>query len=453
MTFHSSRPDPFQTSEKVKLLFLDLVCLCVCFLSIYFFRFNEWSLSVLLDPTTLIFAFSVIALFYVFGSYDLLENSRGQIIVRHLAAVIPSILFVVFIAFIFYKERSGVRGRGVLLGSALLFAFISVVPRLVIWKVLQQIQATQKWLFLVSYSLKESLESELKKRGFFPRCEFVVLKTRDLTEFQSRLEDSWSALVLALNEDDKLLVEKDLGLKLMEARFNNLGIFDLARFYERSLQKVPSDYLGHQWFIFNDGFNLVTAPTQIRLKRLMDLVLSFGLLSLVWPLMLIVALLIKIDSSGPVLYKQVRTGFRGRNFFVLKFRSMRTDAEAKGAVWAQSQDPRVTRIGKWIRLTRIDELPQLFNVFRGEMSFIGPRPERPEFDSMLEKEIPYYSLRYLVRPGITGWAQVMYPYGASVEDAKQKLEYDLYYIKNFRPWLDFIIVLRTIKIVLFGKGR
>jgi exopolysaccharide biosynthesis polyprenyl glycosylphosphotransferase len=185
----------------------------------------------------------------------------------------------------------------------------------------------------------------------------------------------------------------------------------------------------------------------------MDLGLSFSLLCLVWPLMILVTVLIKLESKGPALYKQMRTGFKGRPFEVLKFRSMRQDAEADGAVWAKENDNRVTRIGKWIRLTRIDELPQLFNVFRGEMSFIGPRPERPEFDQMLEKEIPYYSMRYLVRPGITGWAQVMYPYGASVEDAKQKLEYDLYYIKNHRFWLDFIIVLRTVKIVLFRKGR
>lgn len=453
MKFHSSRPEPFQTSEKVKLLFLDMACLAICFVIAYFIRFGRFDFDILLDSTTLIFSFFVIAMFYVFGSYDLAENSRGQIILRHLFAVIPSILFVVFIAFVFYKDMAGVRGRGVLLGASLAFAVISLMPRLLICKVIQRIQAGQKWLFLVSQKLRDSLVLELQQRGLFARCEFLIANPEGLAQISRRLQENWSALVLALDDQDKMFVEKNYGHELMEARFANLGILDLTNFYERSFQKVPANYLGHQWFILNDGFNLVTAPAQIRLKRLMDLLLSFGLLCFVWPMMLVVTLLIRLDSPGPILYRQNRTGFKGRNFQVLKFRSMRTDAEKSGAVWAQTNDTRITRIGKWIRLTRIDELPQLLNVFRGEMSFIGPRPERPEFDQMLEKEIPYYALRYLVRPGITGWAQVMYPYGASVEDAKQKLEYDLYYIKNHRLWLDVIIVLRTVKIVLFRKGR
>ncbi len=453
MKFHSSRPEPFQTSEKVKLLFLDIVCLAVCFLVAYFFRFGKVDFHVLLNSTTLIFSFSVLALFYVFGSYDLSENSRAQIVVRHLLAVVPSIVLVVFVAFLFYVDRAGVRGRGVLFGAVILFALISIVPRLLIWKVIQRIQKNQKWLFLISPQLKDSLASELKARGLYAQCEFLQVTEGAFAEVLNRMKENWSALVLALVDEDKLLIDKKLGHELMEARFRNLPIVDLAKFYEKSFQKVPADFLGHQWFILNDGFNLVTALSQIRMKRLTDLMLSFGLLCLVWPVMIFVAVLIKLDSRGPIFYRQIRTGFKGRNFEVMKFRSMRTDAEKNGAVWAQANDSRVTRMGQFIRLTRIDELPQLFNVFRGEMSFIGPRPERPEFDQMLEKEIPHYALRYLVRPGITGWAQVMYPYGASVEDAKQKLEYDLYYIKNYRLWLDFIIVLRTIKIVLFRKGR
>ncbi len=171
------------------------------------------------------------------------------------------------------------------------------------------------------------------------------------------------------------------------------------------------------------------------------------------PLMLLAALAIKLDSPGSVFYTQIRTGLEGKPFRVYKFRSMYQDAEKRGAQWANERDPRITRVGRWLRLTRIDELPQILNILRGEMSLIGPRPERPEFDLKLRQEIPYYDLRYLVKPGITGWAQVMYPYGASVEDAYEKLAYDLYYIKNYSLWLDLAIVFKTIRVVLLGKGR
>jgi exopolysaccharide biosynthesis polyprenyl glycosylphosphotransferase len=179
-----------------------------------------------------------------------------------------------------------------------------------------------------------------------------------------------------------------------------------------------------------------------------------GVLSvLLLPLMVIVGLIIKLDSPGPIFYSQLRTGLYGKPFRVYKFRSMYQDAEKKGAQWAIQRDPRITRVGYWLRVLRIDELPQIWNVLSGKMSLIGPRPERPEFDVKLKEAIPYYEMRYLVKPGITGWAQVLYPYGASLEDAYEKLAYDLYYIKNYSLWLDILIVLKTIRVVLLGKGR
>ena len=168
--------------------------------------------------------------------------------------------------------------------------------------------------------------------------------------------------------------------------------------------------------------------------------------------MLVTAIVIKLDSPGPIFYLQERVGKGGEGFKILKFRSMRTDAEKDGPVWAKESDHRVTRIGRIIRKLRIDELPQFINVLQGEMSFIGPRPERPEFVRLLEREIPYYSQRHLIKPGLTGWAQIRYPYGASIEDAKEKLQYDLYYIKNLSPLLDLIILFETIRIVIFGRG-
>jgi exopolysaccharide biosynthesis polyprenyl glycosylphosphotransferase len=191
----------------------------------------------------------------------------------------------------------------------------------------------------------------------------------------------------------------------------------------------------------------------MKLKRFTDVTISGVLLVFVFPLMLLAALAIKLDTPGPIFYSQTRSGLYGKPFKVYKFRSMYQDAEKRGAQWASQRDPRITRVGYWLRVMRIDELPQIWNVLCGEMSLIGPRPERPEFDVKLKEAIPYYEVRYLVKPGITGWAQVMYPYGASIEDAYEKLSYDLYYIKNYSLWLDLAIAFKTIRIVLLGKGR
>ena len=205
------------------------------------------------------------------------------------------------------------------------------------------------------------------------------------------------------------------------------------------------------WFVFSDGFR--RSHLTAFLKRTIDLVC--GLLGLVLsaPLMLLVAVAIRLDSKGPVIYRQARVGLRGRIFDVLKFRSMRTDAEAEnGAQWASDRDPRVTRVGRFLRKYRLDELPQFLNVIRGEMSFVGPRPERPVFVEQLRKEISYYDERHTVRPGLTGWAQVQYEYGASVEDAARKLEYDLFYLKNMSVMFDCAIIFKTVGIVLAGQG-
>ncbi|MGZ5280230.1 MAG: exopolysaccharide biosynthesis polyprenyl glycosylphosphotransferase, partial [Pseudobdellovibrionaceae bacterium] len=241
--------------------------------------------------------------------------------------------------------------------------------------------------------------------------------------------------------------------QLMLARFEANRVRDLVQFYEETWQKVPLFYLGSRWFLLTEGFHLLGNPIRLRLKRLMDVTISLFILLITVPIMLVTAVWIRLDSPGPVIYRQTRTGRDGKDFVIYKFRSMRTDAEKDGAKWASENDSRVTRIGNFIRKTRIDELPQLFNILKGSMSFVGPRPERPEFNTSLEKELSFYNLRHMVQPGLTGWAQVLYPYGASLEDAKEKLQYDLYYIKNYSLWLDISIVLKTITVVFFGRGR
>jgi sugar transferase (PEP-CTERM system associated) len=215
---------------------------------------------------------------------------------------------------------------------------------------------------------------------------------------------------------------------------------------------VRLDVLNPSWIIFGDGFR--ASHTQQLLARGLDLVASFGLLVFAAPLMVLSILAIKLEDGlhAPVFYRQKRVGFRGRVFDVLKFRSMRLDAEKDGAVYATRNDPRVTQFGTIMRKTRIDELPQLLNVLRGEMSFVGPRPERPEFVGDLEQKIPYYRERHTVKPGITGWAQLCYPYGSSEKDTIEKLQYDLYYVKNRSLLFDLVILVQTVEVVLWGKG-
>jgi sugar transferase (PEP-CTERM system associated) len=239
---------------------------------------------------------------------------------------------------------------------------------------------------------------------------------------------------------------------LLECRLRGIRVEDWPTFYEKATGKILVTAVRPSWLIFSDGF--VKTPRTELIKRFVDVTLSLGLLVLALPVMILTAIVIKLESAGPILYRQPRLGRSGCVFILNKFRSMRQDAEKDtGPVWSVHQDPRITRVGSILRRTRLDELPQLFNVLVGHMSFIGPRPERPEFVAELQKQIPYYMERLAVKPGITGWAQVKYQYGSTVEDSVQKLQYDLYYIKNLSLFLDLLIVLNTVQVVLFAKGR
>ena len=238
---------------------------------------------------------------------------------------------------------------------------------------------------------------------------------------------------------------------LLACKFQGVEVEEGATFYEQACSKIMLENLRPSWLVFSQGFSI--SPPLCFFKRLADILLSVLGLILAAPLMIVVAMLIKIDSQGPVFYRQQRVGQNGKRFTLTKFRSMRDDAEAvTGPIFADKDDLRITRVGRVLRTTRVDELPQLLNVLRGEMSFVGPRPERPFFVEQFAKEIPYYPQRLSVKPGLTGWAQVCYPYGATVEDAVEKLRLDLYYIKNMSLILDLFIIMKTLKIIVLGKG-
>ncbi len=255
-------------------------------------------------------------------------------------------------------------------------------------------------------------------------------------------------VVLALEERRNALPLNDL----LRIKTTGVHVQDFSSFLERETGRVDLDSLNPSWLIFSDGFSAGRRLSGWG-KRLFDIVVSLALLILAAPLIVLTAIAVKLESKGPAFYRQRRVGLYGETFEVVKLRSMRTDAEVGGkAVWAKKDDPRVTRIGAFIRKVRIDELPQAWSVLKGEMSFVGPRPERPQFVADLEARLPYYAERHVVKPGITGWAQINYPYGASVEDAREKLEYDLYYAKNYTPFLDILILLQTARVILWPEG-
>ena len=239
--------------------------------------------------------------------------------------------------------------------------------------------------------------------------------------------------------------------ELLKLRLQGIRIDEGTSLLEKVSGQIELDELHPSWLIFGDGFRL--SQSHQLLQQIYSTLMALILSVLTFPLLPIIVILIKLGSPGPVLYRQKRVGLRGRSFNCYKFRSMRPDAEAdSGPTWACDDDPRITKIGRFLRYTRLDEIPQLWNVIRGDMEFVGPRPERPEFVEWLTREIPYYGLRHTVPPGVTGWAQVCYKYGNTLEDAKEKLRYDLYYIKNRSFGLDTMILFQTIKTVLLGRG-
>jgi len=254
-------------------------------------------------------------------------------------------------------------------------------------------------------------------------------------------------VIVALDEKRGILPYQEL----VNCKVRGMSIIDGESFYERITGKLLVEKINPSWLIFSDGF--VKSRISKLTKRIAGLVLSTSVLIFLFPVIVLVALAIKLDSHGPVLFSQERVGEFGEVFTLYKFRSMRADAEEQsGPKWASENDPRVTRVGKIIRKLRMDELPQLWNVFKGDMSFVGPRPERPFFVKKLKKIIPYYNERFSVKPGLTGWAQIKYPYGSSEEDALEKLKYDLYYIKNLSLVMDLIVTFHTLKIVLLSRG-
>jgi sugar transferase (PEP-CTERM system associated) len=296
------------------------------------------------------------------------------------------------------------------------------------------------------YEVKGFLDDDRTKHGTTISGASVIGSVDQLRRMANHVGAETAILAITRNRSPELIA------KILDAKMGGIDVREMADVYEELTGRIPIQFIVDQWLLFADGFRLLHSDYMQKIKRLIDVSCSALLLLLTAPLLGTTALAIRFESEGPIIYRQRRVGKGGRVFTIYKFRSMSVDAETGGARWAAKGDVRVTRIGKWLRLTHIDELPQIWNVFNGDMSLVGPRPERPEFVRKLEERIPYYSTRHSVRPGITGWAQVNNPYAASLEDSVYKLESDLYYVKNMSLLLDLKIMLRTIGVVFLADG-
>jgi sugar transferase (PEP-CTERM system associated) len=287
----------------------------------------------------------------------------------------------------------------------------------------------------------------LPGRGNSAECSYTLDETVDAERLAAFTRDCRASEIIIATDDRRgLPVHPLLGCKA-----RGIAVTDFLSFCERESGRVDLEALQPSWLIFSDGFRMSWVARAV--KRSFDVVVSAAMLVLTLPLLLFTALAIKLEDGGPIFYSQERVGLFGKTFTLYKFRSMRVDAESNnGPQWAEKQDARITRVGGFIRKVRIDELPQLANVLNGDMSFIGPRPERPYFVEQLNRHIPFYGERHAVKPGITGWAQIMYPYGASLQDARHKLSYDLYYVKNHTLLLDLIVLIQTVRVILFPDG-
>lgn len=444
-------PGRSRRNHRFLLMFLDALVLVAGLTALYIWRVGAVGSELWSRPGPWIFVGTLLILVYIFGGYELESFQRGRDSFTRLGlATSVFTLFGTLVVYLGLDERAGLLGRGVLLGSLFGFFVVGGLNRWIYFQSLVHLQRRSVWVFVVSSRWMERLKQDLASVRFPGKLFFVderSMATLPQASIQERV-----AYVVGL-ERQVFDQHRDLFEQLLQSRVEGHTVLDLTAFYERYWMKIPVQVIAPEWLVQADGFSLFQTPAGLKFKRLFDLFLSFLLLILTFPLMLLAALAIRLESRGPILFRQIRTGRNGEPFTIYKFRSMRVDAEKDGAQWAKVGDTRITRVGNFLRKSRIDELPQILNVLRGDMSFIGPRPERPEFNETLEKEIPYYQLRHLVNPGITGWAQILYPYGASVEDAWEKLQYDLYYIKNYSFWLDVRIALKTARIMILGRGR
>ena len=391
-------------------------------------------------------------------SRHLRENFQG--VIFRVIVVLTAVFFIM--SFLFYLHPALFTARTSFVYALIITGGMLLVSRSLLFLVIDQ-DYFKRRIIVFGAGKKASHMNELRRKSDKRNIKlmgFLAIEGEEIVVDKNQLINLPEGLAnyVINNNIDEIIVAIDDRRKnfpvddVLECKVNGTVILDISTFFERQTGRIKLHALHPSNLIFSDGF--IQGGVDQYLKRLFDITASLLLLLVTWPFMIITALAIMIESKfqGTIFYKQVRVGLYNKNFEVMKFRSMSMDAEKNGAQWAQKIDSRVTRVGDIIRKYRIDELPQLFNVLKGDMSFVGPRPERPEFVKDLSETIKYYEIRHYVKPGITGWAQICYPYGATEQDTRNKLEYDLYYMKNYSIFLDIMILLQTMQVVVWRQG-
>ena len=456
-------------SRKSRALFLlwlaEVGMLMLAVLAAAWLRFfgNPDGFAIFFESATsraFVFAAFITVAMVAFGLYQVhVRHNRQEFLIRLLLSFA---LAGVALLVLYYLIPVTYIGRGVL-AMALAFGLFGVaLLRLIVDRLFKTDVFRRRVLVLGAGRNADLINSRLRRRA--DRASFVVVgflaipgQAREVpeklllnTDFSLSEIAEWLQvyeIVVAPDERRGALPMEEM----LKCAQRGITITDLSTFFEREAGMVKLNVADPSWLAFSGGFDH-SIPRRLN-KRFFDLVAAGALLLAAWPFMLLVAICVALESRGPIFYRQTRIGENGRTFELIKFRSMRVDAEADGvARWASQNDDRTTRVGRIIRLSRLDELPQLFNILRGDMSFVGPRPERPQFVEMLSKEVRYYNVRHCVKPGLTGWAQLRYPYGASVQDAEEKLTFDLFYVKNHGLVFDLLILLQTVEVVLFHRG-
>jgi len=442
---------PWLVSRKRLLiaLLIDTALFAVLYLGWFRFNFESWPEFSL--PLTWLLEFWLLGS-YVLGRYHSSQDSSVSLgisqVLRTLLLLVLSIGSYLIYNWLTATILEAQDMRSFLLPFLGALCLASAVAQFGLASLLKdRASSHERWLVIGSDSARSALVQQLAWSRL--SAQLVTWHSTDSLQAGDSLTDSGNTTGVVVIDFQSL---PELQLQQL-VQLQNIGLLVLTPlgWCERVLQRFPP-HLVTAADLLRGEFAIPQGSIQLRLKRLGDVLVSSTLLLLTLPLLLIAALLIRLEDSGPVLYSQLRSGLHGAAFRLWKLRSMRMDAERHGAQWVGKGDPRITRIGRLLRLTRIDELPQLCAVLTGEMSLIGPRPERPEFEAELERQIPHYRLRHWMKPGLSGWAQVNYPYGASVEDAANKLSYDLYYLRNFSFWLDLLILFKTIRLVFNAQG-
>lgn len=452
------------SKRSLIMFFFDVVGFYLSFAVLYYARFDAW----LNDGYSVLFLLSipVFGLLYIFNIFNL--ERKTSVISLFANTIVAVVLGGVFSSSFIYLFQITIHTepllqRTILSGALLLFSVWASINHSLSYILKRNLREKARWIVIGAGKKATLLHDDLKSFGWDDLLHFlstendISLDNIGVNEKTIASVDAlgklnlleYKGVILALDStlsDDQLKI-------LMRARLRGIVVYELADFYETCLLRVPVIHLKDGWITFSSGFDLIHHGIQLNVKRLFDVVVAALLVLFTLPFWILIAIVIYLGDRGKVFFVQERTGLNGKSFRLYKFRTMVVDADKIGAAVTYKNDPRITRVGRFIRKSRLDELPQLINVLKGDMSFIGPRPESIGLTEKYQKIIPYYDIRAMVKPGVTGWAQIMYPATDSIEGAQKKLEYDIYYIKNYSLVLDFYILLRTLRVVLNCSGN